>query len=36
MSAWLAPPLLPAVLVMVALALIPRRLWFVRLPAVIA
>jgi len=36
MSTWLAPPLLPAVLVMVAFALIPRRLWFVQLPAVIA
>jgi hypothetical protein len=36
MSSWLAPPLLPAVLVMVAFALIPRRLWFVRVPAVIA
>lgn len=36
MSGWLAPPLLPAALVMVSFALIPRRLWFVQLPAAVA
>lgn len=35
MSAWLAPPLLAASLAMVLLALIPRRLWYVQLPAVL-
>lgn len=35
MSAWLAPPVLIASMVMVLLALIPRRFWYVQLPAVI-
>ena len=35
MSAWLAPPLLAASLAMVLLVLIPRRYWYVQLPAVI-
>lgn len=35
MSSWLAPALLPAALVMVAFALIPRRYWYIQLPAVL-
>lgn len=35
MSGWLAPALLPALILMVLFALIPRRLWFVQLPAVV-
>jgi hypothetical protein len=34
MTAWLAPPLLPALVFMAVLALVPRRWWFVQLPAV--
>jgi hypothetical protein len=35
MNAWLAPTLLPALLFMAVLALIPRRWWYIQLPAVI-
>ena len=36
MSSLLVPPVLAALVIMVSFALIPRRLWFLQLPAVIA